>query len=99
MGQVSTGGIVMVFGQDKALHFFAGFLIAGLVSSRLGVVGGLSLVVLVAASKEIYDIFGAGTMDGFDFVVTVFGGVVGCICIWLTHKLFLVIIDGSKIEK
>lgn len=61
-------------GQDKVLHFIAGFIVGG-VTIPFGAYA-IVAVVLVALAKEAYDEYSyMGT--GFDFFVTCLGGVIG----------------------
>ena len=62
--------------RDKQLHFIAGFLVAlvaGSLCSSLWV--ALLAAVVVGAAKEGYDALGYGTVDLWDFIWTVLGGL------------------------
>lgn len=61
--------------KDKLLHFVAGSLVYASSSWFLGYYA-LGLVVVVAVGKEVYDNYYNGTMDAWDAVATVLGGVV-----------------------
>ena len=69
-------------GQDKVLHFIAGFIV-GAVGMLL--FGGFSViaVIAVAIGKELYDEFKYGGFDFFDMFATLVGGWVGIITIGL----------------
>ena len=61
--------------KDKLLHFIAGVIIY---QSTFWVIGyySLALVVLFAIGKEVYDHYYGGTVDGYDAVATIVGGLV-----------------------
>ena len=61
---------------DKQAHFLAGASIASTVALYGFPVLGLSLTVLAAIVKELYDATGKGTPDIWDAVATVLGGLV-----------------------
>ena len=59
---------------DKKAHFLAGAAIAGLlVSYGVPAFSAFWVAVLVGLIKEVYDSFGYGTPDKWDFVVTAIG--------------------------
>jgi hypothetical protein len=59
---------------DKQAHLLAGAAIAGLlVSYGTSPVVAFLVASAVALAKEVYDSFGYGTPDKWDFVVTVLG--------------------------
>lgn len=60
--------------KDKLLHFVAGSLVYASTSWFLGYYA-LGLVVVVAVGKEVYDNYYNGTVDAWDAVATVLGGV------------------------
>ena len=60
--------------KDKLLHFVAGSLVYASTSWFLGYYA-LGLVVVVAVGKEVYDNYYNGTVDVWDAVATVLGGV------------------------
>lgn len=63
-----------MFKIDKQAHFLAGAAIAGLlVSYGISPVVAFLAASVVALAKEVYDSFGYGTPDKWDFVVTVLG--------------------------
>ena len=62
---------------DKQAHFWAGLAIMLGVSLFGGWVLGLSLAIIAAIGKEIYDMTGRGTPDYMDAVATIAGGAVG----------------------
>jgi len=62
--------------KDKVYHLVAGLL----VSTSALVVGlylGMVLVISAAISKEVWDYYNSGTVDGNDIVATIVGGLVG----------------------
>lgn len=61
--------------KDKLLHFVAGSLIYASTSWFFGYYA-LGLVAVVAIGKEVYDNYYNGTVDVWDAVATVLGGVV-----------------------
>ena len=61
--------------KDKLLHFVAGSLVYASSSWLLGYYA-LALVVAVAIGKEVYDHYYNGTVDVYDAIATVLGGVV-----------------------
>ena len=61
--------------KDKLLHFVAGSLVYASTSWFLGYYA-LGLVVVIAVGKEVYDNYHNGTVDAWDAVATVLGGVV-----------------------
>lgn len=61
--------------KDKLLHFVAGSLVYASSSWFLGYYA-LALVVAVAIGKEVYDYYYNGTVDVYDAIATVLGGVV-----------------------
>ena len=61
--------------KDKLLHFVAGSLVYASSSWFLGYYS-LALVVAVAIGKEVYDHYYNGTVDVYDAVTTVLGGIV-----------------------
>ena len=60
--------------KDKLLHFVAGSLVYASTAWFLGYYA-LVLVVVVAVGKEVYDHYYNGTVDVYDAVATVLGGV------------------------
>lgn len=60
--------------KDKLLHFVAGSLIYASTSWFLGYYA-LGLVVVVAVGKEMYDFVYGGTVDKWDVVATMAGGI------------------------
>lgn len=62
---------------DKQAHFWAGLAIMLAVSLFGGWVLGLSLAIIAAIGKEIYDMTGRGTPDYMDAVATIAGGLAG----------------------
>lgn len=62
---------------DKQAHFWAGLAIMLAVSLFGGWVLGFSLAIIAAIGKEIYDMTGRGTVDYWDAVATIAGGVAG----------------------
>ena len=66
--------------QDKLLHFIAG----AAISVAFGIAGhpalGIAAAVIVGAAKEVWDRFNPPhSVDAWDFVATVLGGVAGAI--------------------
>lgn len=61
--------------KDKLLHFIVGVIIY---QSTFWFIGyyALLLVVLCAIGKEIYDHFCNGTVDAYDIIATILGGVI-----------------------
>jgi hypothetical protein len=70
--------------KDKQLHVLAGFLTAMVFQ---GLTGSLWVALLasgvVGAAKEAYDSLGYGTVDLWDFVATVVGGLLFVLLILL----------------
>lgn len=61
--------------KDKLLHFVAGSFVYASSSWFLGYYA-LALVVAVAVGKEVYDHYYNGTVDVWDAVATIVGGLV-----------------------
>ena len=61
--------------KDKLLHFVAGSLVYASTSWFLGYYA-LALVVVVAIGKEVYDNYYGGTVDVYDALATIAGGLV-----------------------
>ena len=61
--------------KDKLLHFVAGVLIY---QSTVWFIGYYAIipVVICALGKEVYDHYYGGTVDGYDAVTTIVGGLV-----------------------
>lgn len=61
--------------KDKLLHFVAGALIY---QSTVWFIGYYAIipVVICALGKEVYDHYYGGTVDGYDAVTTIVGGLV-----------------------
>jgi len=70
--------------KDKVYHFAAGLSVFAMFYP-LGLPIAFLVVVLVAASKEFWDLSGPGTPEFIDFVATVLGAV--CLALW--YGLFL----------
>jgi len=62
--------------HDKALHFIAGILLFA-VGNVFSVSVGLALAFIYAIGKEVWDSFGNGTVDLYDALWTIGGGIVG----------------------
>lgn len=62
--------------QDKVKHIAVGFIIAMLLSFIHPVLAFVAVIV-AGVGKEVWDSFGYGTVDYWDIVATVAGGVVG----------------------
>ena len=60
--------------KDKILHLAAGFIIA-LLLTWISPLAALLVVVLVGIMKELFDYYFNGTVDKWDFVATVIGGL------------------------
>ena len=63
--------------KDKKLHLIAGFLIGSLFCFFFGAKISIGAAIIAGVGKEIYDSFGFGTVDTWDAVATIVGGVVG----------------------
>lgn len=63
--------------KDKLLHFIVGVIIY---QSTFWFIGyyALLLVVLCAIGKEIYDHYFGGTVDKYDALFTILGGILVC---------------------
>ena len=60
--------------KDKILHLAAGFIIA-LLLTWISPLVALLVVVLAGIMKELFDYYFNGTVDKWDFVATVIGGL------------------------
>ena len=60
--------------KDKILHLAAGFIIA-LLLTWISPLAALLVVVLAGIMKELFDYYFNGTVDKWDFVATVLGGL------------------------
>ncbi len=59
---------------DKQAHFFAGAAIAGLLTAYgVAPVTAMLIACGIGFAKELYDSFGYGTPDKWDYVVTMLG--------------------------
>ena len=67
--------LVEKIAKDKLLHFVAGVLVYALTAWILGVYA-LIAVVIVAIGKEVYDSHYGGTVDVYDALATMAGGLV-----------------------
>ncbi len=68
--------------RDKLLHFVAGSIasaLAYLITQNLTLAIGVT--VFLGVGKEVWDSQGHGTVEVFDAVATVLGGIVGVILI------------------
>lgn len=74
----------MLVRKDKIYHFFAGLSIFA-VTYPLGLPLAFLSVVLIGASKELWDLTGRGTPEFSDFIFTVLGAVF--LAVW--YALFL----------
>ena len=64
--------------KDKKLHIYAGFLISIIGACLWGAPFGFGLACLAGLLKEARDkITGKGTVEGLDWLATVFGGLIG----------------------
>ena len=64
--------------KDKKLHIYAGFLISLIGACLWGAPFGFGLACLAGLLKEARDkITGKGTVEGLDWLATVFGGLIG----------------------
>ena len=61
--------------KDKLLHFVAGAIVYAAASWLVGYYA-IALVVVVAVGKEVYDHYYGGTVDAYDAIATVLGGLV-----------------------
>lgn len=61
--------------KDKLLHFAAGVVIYAIGAVFIGYYAVLC-VAAAAVGKEVYDYYYGGTVDAYDAIATVFGGVV-----------------------
>ncbi len=64
---------------DKKAHMWAGLAVYLAVHLFFGPTWAIVAVVVAAIGKEIYDHFFGGTVDEYDIVATLTGGVVGAI--------------------
>lgn len=69
---------------DKANHFVYGSVIALVSLCFVSPVTALWLVSAVAVAKEVHDMFGNGTPDFMDAIVTIIGGSVPVLASVLT---------------
>lgn len=60
---------------DKLFHLLAGCAVAGALHP-FGVLAAVVALLVVGIGKEVYDHFGHGTVDVYDFMATVWGGAV-----------------------
>ena len=67
---------------DKIAHFLAGSTIAAALLP-FGIIISLFAVVVAAAGKELWDMYGHGTPDGKDAIATIIGGAL--MAGWLTY--------------
>lgn len=70
-------GVGITKGQDKIIHFIAGFVIALVSSLIFGDEVGIIAGCLSAIAKEGYDYYDYGKFDFFDMFVTMLGAVIG----------------------
>jgi len=64
---------------DKCLHFIVGVLIYA-VAHFISPIIGLVAVAIAAVGKEVYDRYNKGTVDLWDAVATIAGGLIGWTC-------------------
>jgi len=67
--------------MDKLLHFLAGYIIANITTYFYGWEIGVAMSIIAGALKELYDSTGRGEVDFWDFMYTIFGGVLNAL-IW-----------------
>ena len=69
------GEIINKIPKDKLLHFIMGVLVY---QSLVLFVGMYALIAVIAVGigKEVYDHYYGGTVDGYDAVATIVGGLV-----------------------
>ena len=69
--------------QDKANHIAYGAIVAFAASFALPPTYTLLLVLIVAVLKEVYDKMYNTSVDIYDIVATVFGGILVCLPLYL----------------
>ena len=74
---------------DKQLHFLGGIILALVFGLFLGIWAGLAAAVIAGLAKEAYDSLGFGTLDKWDAVATVAGGIIGALVLFIA-KIALV---------
>ena len=72
---------------DKQAHFYAGLSICLAVSLFSGSITGLVVSVCAGLAKEAYDSLGFGTVDKWDAVATIVGGLLGFVLILISEAL------------
>lgn len=73
---------------DKLLHFLAGAVIGFSATEMLNWIAGILSVILAAIGKEVYDKYHPNhTVDIYDAIATVLGGILAIIWMYLTHTL------------
>ena len=73
--------------NDKLIHFLGGLVIALLAGLFLDAWIGLAAAVVVGIGKELVDRMGFGTVDKWDAVATIVGGLLGFILILISEAL------------
>ena len=73
----------LTISQDKANHIAYGAIVAFAASFALPPIYTLLLVLIVAVLKEVYDKMYNTSVDIYDIVATVFGGILVCLPLYL----------------
>lgn len=73
----------LLISQDKANHIAYGAIVAFAASFALPPIYTLLLVLIVAVLKEVYDKMYNTSVDIYDMVATVFGGILVCLPLYL----------------
>lgn len=73
---------------DKLLHLLVGAVIGFAVTASISAIIALIVVIIAAAGKELYDKYHpAHTVDLYDAIATVTGGILAIIWMYLTYTL------------
>ncbi len=79
---------VSVIPTDKLLHFLIGAVIGFVVTASFGSIAAIIAITIAAAGKELYDKYHPDhTVDLYDAVATVTGGILAIIWMYLTYTL------------
>lgn len=75
----------LTISQDKANHIAYGAIVAFAASFALPPTYTLLLVLIVAVLKEVYDKMYNTSVDIYDIVATVFGGILVCLPLYMLN--------------
>ena len=73
----------LVISQDKANHIAYGAIVAFAASFALPPIYTILLILIIAVLKEVYDKMYNASVDIYDIIATLFGGILVCLPLYL----------------